>query len=212
MSNFSFRRIKKAFRELCWDDLPDKEQTYDRFISLVYNCLDELIRNIEENCMLRIADSEDRLNDEIKMGLRQKNLFDAVEHDAQCGGHIDLLVRLDEYMWKGEAKIFGGRSGYGNDWLYKGFHTLSTKYSKGNPNDCHGGVLIYIKAPGTKSVMEAWQAYLLDKSKNSPVCTPCTSNPCAFFSEHPHIVSGLPYKVRHIPISIYDPTKPIESH
>ena len=214
MSNFTLRTIRQDRIRHWWENLDRDEYTYDNFVLCVNRCIDEAIRGMEDNIIKRIADGEDRLTEELKTILRCKNLFDTVEHDAQTGGHTDLVVRWEEYSWKAETKIFGGRHSYGNDWLEKGFTALTENYSRGTPYDSHGCLIIYVKHPNTTSVMCKWMTHIWEKMPDTRplVFERCTLNKLGFISKHIHLHSGQEYIVRHIPVGLYDATKQLRHH
>jgi hypothetical protein len=170
--------------------------TYEEFIKVLYKDIDNIISILEENPELRKDDSEDRLTIEIISNLRCQG-YDA-SHEQKHGGHTDILVKKNNYIWIGEAKI---HSSY--DYLWQGFQQLTTRYSTGNDNQKDGGLLIYIKNKNAKSIMDKWKDFLKDKSLPEYKCIPCSQKQLAFFSEHIHEKSGLPFRVRHIPVLLY---------
>lgn len=213
LKNLSKKHTLLAFWHEVFKNFDDL--SYEDFLLCINVCLDTIVDDMAENAVLRIADREDRLTDEIKINLRRLNLFDSVEHDAQTGGHTDLVVKLGRFVWKGECKILGGRNNYANDWIEKGFSALSEKYTSGSQFDSHGALFIYIKKENAKAAMELWKNYLSDKLQENGLVytyTNCETNNLAFYSSINHKKSGLSYCIRHIPVLLYDPTKTIKQH
>lgn len=170
-------------------------KTYEAFISVLYKDIDIIVADIEENPELRKEDSEDRLTIEIKGQLKRLG-YDA-SHDTKIGGHADLVVKKQSWLWIGEAKI---HSSYG--YLFQGFQQLTTRYSTGSYNNCEGGMLIYIRNRSIQQIMEKWEEYL--KKKITELETSgCPVNPLSFYSTHCHQRTGLSFKVRHIPVNLY---------
>lgn len=212
MSNFSYKKdlVRRDPIRSWWEDLD--EHTYADFVECVNRCMDEITRDLEDNNKDRIADSEDRTTEEFKTNLRRKALFDTVEHDAQTGGHTDLVVRLGHYTWKAESKIFGGRHSYDETWLHDGFKALVEKYSKGTQYDSFGCLLVYVKKQNTRNVMNEWMTHLWLNSDHDLAFDRCHLNALAFISSHEHTSSGLTYTVRHVPVCLYDSTKLLKDH
>lgn len=172
--------------------------TYDEFVRIVNTAMDRVIECLEENAEVRCNDGEDRLTIELVGLLRQRG-FDA-GHDSMVRGHVDIVVRhRNGYVWLAEAKI------HTNDyeWIFKGFQQLCTRYSTGTPGHSSGALLIYIRDKNAARVITRWEDRL--KSRHSDL----TSSQCntrsklAFYSQHQHLVSGLPYSVRHMAVCLH---------
>ena len=171
-------------------------RTYDDFIGILYADIDHIVRELEENPELLKNDGEDRLTIEIKRGLVYKG-YNAT-HDSKHGGHTDLLVRKGEFVWIGEAKI---HSDY--NYIWEGFLQLTTRYSTGGVNQKDGGIIIYIRINSAKAVMDEWLKQLSQKGLPGFSSLMCDKNPIAFFSSHTHDKSGLPFRIRHIPVMLH---------
>ncbi|UBF26425.1 hypothetical protein K9N68_33840 [Kovacikia minuta CCNUW1] len=123
--------------------------------------------------------------------------YDA-SHGSQHGGHTDLLVRKDNFVWIGEAKVYRGCA-----YLWKGFQQLVTRYSTGDYNQKDGGLLIYIFKENAKLAMCEWNDYLSCKNLTGYIREVCKKGSLAFFSTHIHEKSGLPFRTKHLPIMFY---------
>lgn len=175
----------------------NKLESSGDFIGQLYKDLDRIIYQIEKNPELHQEDKEDRLTIEIVRSLRNAG-YDNANHDCKIGGHVDLTVEKNDFIWLGEAKIYRD-----NNYLWEGFLQLTTRYSIGNDNQSSGGLLIYIFDEDAKSVMEKWQTYLLSKNLPDYSYKPCKLNSLAFISSHKHQRSGFPFQIRHIPVLLH---------
>jgi len=172
-------------------------KTYDDFIDILYKDIDQIISKKQENPEIYHKDSEDRTTIDIIFFLCQWGYV--ASHDTQVGGHTDILVRKNNYIWIGEAKIY---SGFASIW--QGFKQLTTRYSIGDYNQKDGGLFIYINNhPDATSVMEEWKKDLSAQGLKDYKHYPCPIRPLNFFSTHKHEKSGQPFKVRHIPVMLY---------
>lgn len=168
---------------------------YDDFVEVLYHDLDKIISIIQENPELRKKDAEDRLTIDFEVPLRCMG-YEA-SHDSKIGGHADLVVKKNTFLWIGEAKIHRDYN-----YLLEGFLQLSTRYSTGASNQKNGGIFIYIRQQDAKSILERWEKHLLDKVPNLS-CHPCQIREESFFSEHKHERSGRDFKIRHMPVILY---------
>ena len=166
----------------------------------LYKDIDKVISQIQENPGVRQQDNEDRLTIEIVDQLR--SLGHEASHDTKIGGHADIVVRKNDFLWLGEAKIYKD-----NNNLWEGFQQLLTRYSTGDSNQENSGLLIYIRAQkDASSIMQKWQKYLLGQSLPELSVRPCKMRRLAFISTHKHERSGQPFHVRHIPVMLlFDP-------
>lgn len=71
-------------------------KTYDDFIRVLYQDIDEVISLIQENLETRVKDSEDRLTIEI-IGLLRRSGYNAT-HDAKIGGHAGIVIRKKDFI------------------------------------------------------------------------------------------------------------------
>jgi hypothetical protein len=123
-------------------------------------------------------------------------------HDEDIGGHCDIVVRGDEsFMWLAEAKIHNAY-----DWLAKGFRQITTRYSTGQPGQDAGALIIYCKAENVKGIMEKWSKHFAETFPDA-VTVACEKSPLALVTTFTHARTGLPFRVRHIPISIWHDPK-----
>jgi len=170
--------------------------TYDEFVNVLYEDIDQIISLIEENREINSKKCEDSLTIDIKNQLICMGYL--ASHDKKIGGHVDLAVERNNFKWLGEAKI---HSAY--DYLFEGLLQLTTRYSNGSVNNDQGGLLIYIKKGDANSVMVEWKARLSEKDLESLDIEWCEKNPLIFFSSHKHDSSGLPYTIRHAPVILH---------
>lgn len=170
---------------------------YSEFVRIVNRAIDISLRRMAENPELRKDRKEDELTIELVTLLRQIDI-DA-HHEAKVGGHCDITIRgHSDYLWLAEAK----RDNQGIDWLYQGFQQLNTRYSTGLPQHDQGGMILYLYSPNILARMNIWQHHL-GETHQGIAFTACDNNPLSFISTHTHERSGLPYRVRHIPLSLH---------
>ncbi|MBW4597639.1 MAG: hypothetical protein KME46_33245 [Brasilonema angustatum HA4187-MV1] len=171
-------------------------ETYDEFIKELYETIDRIIFYKEENPELYKEDTEDRITIDIKNNLCL--LGYNASHEMKIGGHADLVVKRNEFLWIGEAKI---HSSY--NYLWEGFLQLTTRYSTGDCNQKDGGLLIYIRNENAKNIMDTWKNHLSSKKLPNYSFNPCLKRKLAFFSNHTHERTGELFRVRHMGITLY---------
>jgi len=180
--------------------LREHVSSYEAFVKQLYVDIDHIIVLLEDD-RKDISDlqknGEDKITNMIKRDLLVIG-YDAT-HDEVYGGHVDLLVKKNNYRWIGEAKIHRGPK-----YLQQGMEQLITRYTTGNGNQSCGGLLIYIFNKNAKKVMDQWK----ERVVNSGCCSieSCSVKTLAFLSTRNHRSSGLPFTVRHIPVLLhFDP-------
>lgn len=174
----------------------------EKFLKALYSDIDACIGLMEEDPSVRQNDSEDRLTEDFKVGLRMRG-YNAT-HDEKIGGHSDLVVRHRNLpcIWLAEAKIHGSY-----DYLLKGFNQLSTRYSPGTPGNDQGGMIIYIRQKNAADILQKWKSHLEKSGLYDLTYEDCKQRPkLAFYTTHTHESSGLPYRVRHLAVVLhFDP-------
>lgn len=186
--------------DICQKIKQKQEPEANNSLETFYKDLVRVIYLIEENPELRQGEKEDRLTIEIVNQMR--SLGYQAEHDAKVGGHADISVRKDTWLWLGEAKIFKD-----NNYLWEGFLQLTTRYSTGDINQDNGGLLIYIFKEDAKSIMQKWQNYLTDKNLTEYSFQSCEDRDLSFISSHKHDSSERQFYVKHIPIILHHSPK-----
>jgi hypothetical protein len=170
---------------------------YPKWVGLINKAIDKSFRAMAENPELRKDRKEDELTIELVTLLKQLEI-DA-RHEEKVGGHCDVTIRgPNGYAWLGEAK----RHNRGLDWLFQGFQQLNTRYSTGLPEHSKGGMIIYTYSADLAGQMTEWGDYLA-KNQDGLALSACPVNQLSFLSTHKHERSGLPYEIRHIPLSLY---------
>lgn len=198
--NFTLNLTLSQIGKLC----PQLEQfierqfvsSYEEFVTVLYKDIDFAVSMMQENPELRQNDGEDRLTIDIKNILVSFG-YNAT-HDEKHIGHTDLLVRKPPFVWIGESKI---HSSY--EYLWQGFLQLTTRYSVATDEQKEGGVIIYIFNKNAQNVMSSWQEHLTNQLLPDFHAEKCKNRELAFFSQHTHDKSGLPFKVRHMPVLLY---------
>jgi hypothetical protein len=174
--------------------------SYNDFVDLLYDDIDRIFAQMARSAKIMQGDSEDRITTELISNLRSLSYI--AKHDAMAGGHVDVDVELNGFTWLGEAKFDNGAA-----YLEQGFLQLTTRYTSGDSNHDCGGLLVYIKQPNALSVMTKWRELLSGSKYVTEIkIEDCHKNRLAFRSEHTHRTTGLPYRVRHIPLLLhFDP-------
>jgi hypothetical protein len=182
-------------------------KTYDKFISKLYQDLENIICQLEQNKKIRANDKEDRLTAEILTSLSTCG-YDATHDSFHGGGHSDLLVKVNNFTWLGEAKI---HEGY--DYLIKGFNQLTTRYATGTDFCSQGSLIVYCRTKDAVSVVEKWKNRLKSDYGDSCICTDqCNYRPSfSFYSTHKHESSGIDYKIKHIFVVLYYDPKDVKN-
>jgi hypothetical protein len=180
--------IKSIYKKLLVHD-------YNSFVDYVEDelatCIQQLESNPEHHC--------NKGEDEVTISLRDMLVMKGVdaEHDVQHGGHVDLFIKQASWKYHAEAKIYKG-----NVNSYEGWLQLTTRYASGTP--CNKGcILLYLQEhAGTLNVMKGWKVHIEDKVDDISVNF-CGKNPLALVSTHALLRTGLPYHIRHLPVSLY---------
>ena len=180
--------LKSLYKKLLIHD-------YDSFVDYVEDeisgCIQQLECNPEHHC--------NKGEDEVTISIRDMLVMKGVdaEHDVQHGGHVDLFIKQGSWKYHAEAKIYKGLVN-----SYEGWLQLTTRYASGNP--CNKGcILLYLqKHAGTLDVMNDWKGHVEGKVEDINVDF-CSVNPLSLVSSHTLERTGLPYYIRHIPVSLY---------
>jgi hypothetical protein len=170
-----------------------EEGTYQDFIEQLYVDIDALIYALQASREIRQNDTEDRISQDILVGLNQHGYH--ATHDGKTGGHVDISVRLGEHSWIGEAKKDGN--------FHEGFLQLTTRYvqASGNYAHDHGGLLFYIiQSADALGKLNGWRTTLTNAGDT---CLPCKKNKLAFFSTHKLEGSGTDLTIRTMIVSLY---------
>jgi hypothetical protein len=187
------RNVQAALRR----EWISEEGTYQDFVSQLYADLDESIYALQATPELRQADSEDRISQDILIGLNQKGY--QATHDTKTGGHVDLSIRLGDHSWIGEAKKDGN--------FQEGFLQLATRYiqASGNFAHDHGGLLFYmVQTADALGKLNGWRTKL---TADGHTCIDCTKNKLAFYSTHKLEGPGTSFTVRTMAVSLYHQPK-----
>lgn len=170
--------------------------THEERLKAVHAAIDWIIQEHTKTRQTRFDRSEDALSIDIVTDLKAIG-FEA-SHDTQYGGHCDIVVEArDGFLWIAEAKIHGAY-----DWLLKGFQQLDTRYSTGIPGQDSGGMIIYCRGQNVAAVMQQWEKHLAAARCDVQISIPA-DNPLNRESVHLHPNTGLPFKVRHTPVSLH---------
>lgn len=171
---------------------------YEAYIKQFYIDFESQISELELQCNHLHDQGEDLITAFIVNGLRCCGY--PVTHDGDSNGHVDINLKDPPFTWFGECKLQKGNSN-----TYGGFQQLTTRYSRGNDNGYHGGIIIYhqnTQKPAITSLTE-WKTYLeSDPDKIGIKCDDIPFRKLFFDSQHNHRDSGYPYHVRHFWIKL----------
>lgn len=176
---------------------------YSSFVDSLYYAIENIILvNLESKRNSIVAD-ENQISEFIVLSLYCLK-YDATRETSN-NGNVDITVKLGEYTWLGEAKIF-----HDNSRLMDGFRQLTTRYSTAsNLNANQGGYLIYNFRAGTKRLIDSYKAVSkiqFEIEFDDFKITDCKAHPLRHYTSHNETSSGLKYTVKHIPFSFhFDP-------
>jgi hypothetical protein len=169
---------------------------YDLFCDGLENTLLSAIDHLEKLKSHYVKLGEDAISLMLIYALSVKG-FNAT-HDAYRNGHCDIVVRQGLYEWYGEAKLDDGPS-----YVMKGFRQLCDRYSPGGATTNRGGLLVYTRKRNKLRVLDVWLKRIVQDYER-----PVTSYPICMLTltgktEHEHAATGLQFKVRHFPVSMF---------
>lgn len=175
-------------------------KTHDQWTALVEDAIDYISKDFAETAHHRKDRDEDGITIDIVTSL--KNMGFQASHDEDVGGHCDIVVRGDnDFVWLAEAKIHDAY-----DWLLKGFEQISTRYTTGFPGQNSGALIIYCKAPNAAQIMKRWIEVFSAKVPGIHTVG-CDKFALAYISTFEHERSGLPFRLRHIPFTLWHAPK-----
>lgn len=169
---------------------------YDGFCVRVEDGILRAVEKLEKNKPQFGALGEDALTAVLAFGLELLGF--SADHDNYRNGHCDLVVKDGRYEWYGEAKLDKG-PGY----VMEGFRQLCDRYPSGGPKSKRGGLIIYTKKRNKVRILDVW-IKRIQKDYEQPIelQSMCLDTLTAR-TQHEHSASGLPFTVRHIPVSFY---------
>ncbi|WP_019271839.1 hypothetical protein [Neisseria lactamica] len=171
-----------------------------------YNLINEEIINwitdVEQHKDMLCNQSEDLISFNLVTYLkgRFKHTPFNVTHNNHAGGHVDIHIKFNRYLWLGEAKLSDGSA-----YSLKGFHQLVNRYASGSPTCSEGGLLIYIVNKSAKkkatTVLSEWKEKIQSETTEIEGLTFLDTHEdragLSLTTTHTHSTSGLPYKVHH---------------
>lgn len=180
-------------------------QSYDNFKQFVRIELDSAVKEIEENAnKINFNLTEDQLTLILLANIKNKDMGVEAYHENNQRGHCDITIKLNHFIWHGEAKKHSSSYSY----LFKGYSQLTERYSTGTVDSASGGLIIYTQNRQCNEMMTKWKTHLNKSAPKIHACktitiTPCQKNPLVFYSQHIHTVSQLNYEVIHYPVNLY---------
>jgi len=172
--------------------------SYDDFVNVVENLIKNKITSMVRGKHNLQGMTEDQLTSKITDQFEELGFL--VSHDKQIGGHADIVLEYDNYLWLGEAKI---HSSY--PYLQKGWYQLTTRYMTGMPDENAGAILIYNFNKNAIGVTKGWREVLTDF--HPEVEQGEIEGGLHFASRTIHEGTGLPLKINHYNIPLYHDPK-----
>lgn len=190
--------------------------TYEAFLTYLYEELDEIICDMEANRDQfqakneAIDYNEDAISNYIMFGLRRSKIFTALP--VEIAGRTDICITFqgERWRWIGEAKFDKNYS-----YVAGGFKQLTTRYASFDPEQREGGILIYCKTHPMATFSSEFREKLecctfleketlLDHKISTKNCTSPYRSEFSFFTEStlPDLGGEIRYKARIMPIGL----------
>lgn len=169
---------------------------YDEFCARVESGVLKAINTLENNKPQFSSLGEDALTAVLAFGLEMIGF--SADHDNYRNGHCDLVVKEGAYEWYGEAKLDQG-AGY----VMEGFRQLCDRYTNGGPNSKRGALIIYTKKRNKLKILDVWVKRIVKDYERPVDLQQMCSLTLTARTQHIHDASGLPFTVRHMPVSFY---------
>ncbi|MDO8985338.1 hypothetical protein [Cypionkella sp.] len=178
------------------------KQTHQERFELIEQVVDQCYRELVEKRQAFHTLGEDQLSLIICSMIAFTGA--AVSHDAQIGGHVDIVVRgPNAFLWIGEAKIYNGPA-----YVMGGFEQLSTRYGVAGVGCDRGEIIIYCKQPNATRALVAWRDHLVGNGVVEIGEDKSSTSALVFRSKHSCPGTGCDFLVRHriVPLH-FRPTK-----
>lgn len=168
--------------------------SYADFVDIIRNVLRRVIRGMVRGRNHHQGMGEDQLTNHIVSHFDVYGF--ASSHDKQYGGHVDITIEYEEYVWFGEAKI---HSSYLT--LQRGWAQLTTRYMSGTAGEDRGAFLIYNFNKNAISVTTTWREVMQEQYPD--IALGEVEEDLNFVSSGPHEGTGRTYTVDHYNIPLY---------
>ncbi|MDU9411178.1 hypothetical protein [Pseudomonas sp. zfem005] len=191
-------RQAKELRPMLRALIRDSISCYADFTQFIHGELTNIFRDMVRSCHFFQKQSEDQITFHV---ISQFNTlgFRAL-HDPQIGGHVDICIEYDDYLWLAEAKI---HTGYLH--LQRGWEQLTSRYSTGMKNEDDGAFLIYNFNKKALGVTKEWRSVLTDFYPDVEI--QYEEDELDFHTVHEHVRSGRRYSVKHYNIPLHHDPK-----
>ncbi|MFO3664415.1 MULTISPECIES: hypothetical protein [Pseudomonas syringae group] len=174
--------------------IQDSIDCYPDFVNVINNQIRNAIRSMVRSRNQFEGMGEDQITYHIISKFEDFG-FNA-SHDKQVGGHVDITIEYDDYIWLAEAKK---HSSYLT--LQRGWYQLTTRYMTGVEQEDHGAFLIYNFNKDAANVTLEWRQFLIDFHPD--VELGAVEGGLNFASLATHEGTGLKIKVNHYNIPLY---------
>jgi len=169
---------------------------YEAFCDRVEDSILSAIEHVEKGKGMYSKLGEDAISCMIIFALGKDGLN--ADHDAFRNGHCDILVKKGRFEWYGEAKLDNGPK-----YVLGGFRQLTDRYAPAGPTTNRGGLLVYTKQPNKLARLNGWLKEIQNEFESPITLLPVCMNTLTGRTTHTHPASGLEFRVRHFPVSMY---------
>lgn len=178
--------------------LSDYIECYGDFVSVVETRLGQISKEMVRSCNYFQEKSEDEITFHIISHFKGWGF--GAQHDSMIGGHVDISIEYDDYLWMAEAKI---HSSYLT--LQRGWEQLNSRYSTGMKDEDRGAFLIYNFNKNALSVTKEWRLRLKEFYPDLTFA-PYNEQDLDFRTNGKHVKSGRDFFVTHFNIPLhFDP-------
>lgn len=167
---------------------------YTDFVDIIRNVLRRVIRSMVRGRNHLQGLNEDQITYHIISNFDTYGF--ASSHDKQIGGHVDITIEYEDYLWYGEAKI---HSSYLT--LQRGWAQLTTRYMTGMAGEDRGAFLIYNFNKDAVSVTTNWREVI--QEQYSDIVLGEVEDDLNFVCSGKHEGTGRSYVVDHYNIPLY---------
>lgn len=175
---------KLQFQLLMWKvDKP----AYAEWVGLVESAISVQVTEVSKHRNHLQDSGEDAITSTLVIGLECLGL---TASSAMVNGNCDVVVRFDDYLWLGEAKIFTGASV-----VWGGYLQLTQRYATGLPTQNSGGMLLYCFKDSADVLLTEWRAVLEVQVEGSDPKD--GDHPLTFRSKDASSSSGLTLDILH---------------
>lgn len=200
MTNLNIKSASKKIdlMPILRSTLSDSIECYGDFVSAVETKLYQITKEMIRSSNYFQEQSEDQITFHIISHFKGWGF--GARHDVMIGGHVDISIEYEDYLWLAEAKI---HKDYMN--LQRGWEQLNSRYSTGMKDEDRGAFLIYNFNTDALNVTNEWRSRLKEFYPDLNIA-PYDEQDLDFRTVGKHVKSGRDYFVTHYNIPLhFDP-------